>query len=77
MKTDGSQRRTILSQNVKLPRGLILNPKTGHMWWTDWGKQTIERAAMDGSQREVLFNSDLVWVNDLSGDFSSETEMQD
>ena len=36
------------------------------MYWTDWGrKPKIERAAFDGSGREVLANTSMTLPNDL------------
>jgi len=70
MRIDGSQRRTLLSGGIKLPRGLIVHPQSGYMWWSDWGKKTIERAAMDGSRQEVIVNTHLAWVNGITADFS-------
>lgn len=36
------------------------------MYWTDWGDNArIERAGMDGSQRQVIVSSNLRWPNGL------------
>lgn len=39
------------------------------MYWTDWGNRPkIERAAMDGSRRQVLISSNITWPNGLALD---------
>ena len=39
------------------------------MYWTDWGENPrIERAGMDGSEREVLVHLNLTWPNGLAID---------
>lgn len=43
------------------------------MYWTDWGEEPkIERAALDGSERQVLVNSSLGWPNGLALDLAEE-----
>ena len=43
------------------------------MYWTDWGTPaTIERATMDGGDRKVLHNTNLVWPNGLTIDYATE-----
>lgn len=45
-----------------------------YVYWTDWGNTArIERASMDGTNREVLHNTDLVWPNDITIDYQSQT----
>ncbi|XP_070532292.1 low-density lipoprotein receptor-related protein 2-like [Ptychodera flava] len=66
---DGSVRRTLVKDEVEMPRGLALFPEEGLMFWTDWGtKSKIERAAMDGSERTVILDSDLGWPNHIALD---------
>lgn len=44
------------------------------MYWTDWGHPAkIERASMDGTSRETLHNTSLVWPNDITIDYQSQT----
>lgn len=43
------------------------------MFWTDWGEDArIERAALDGSDRVVLFNTSVLWPNGISIDYESD-----
>ena len=42
------------------------------MFWTDWGEQPkIERAEMDGSNREIIIWRDIQWPNGLTIDYST------
>ena len=44
------------------------------MYWTDWGTVAkIERASMDGTSREVLHNTSLIWPNALTLDYDTQT----
>jgi len=37
------------------------------MYWTDWGRQAkIERASLDGSDRQLIVNKDVIWPNGLT-----------
>ena len=43
------------------------------MYWTDWGVEgRIERAGMDGSNRTVLHNTNLVWPNGITVDYANQ-----
>ena len=43
------------------------------MYWTDWGTPAkIECASMDGTSREVLHNTNLVWPNALTLDYDTQ-----
>lgn len=43
------------------------------MYWTDWGSEGhIERAGMDGSEREVLHTIDLIWPNGITIDIPKQ-----
>ena len=43
------------------------------MYWSDWGAPAkIERASMDGSNREVLHDTDLTWPTDLAIDYQRQ-----
>ena len=42
-------------------------------YWTDWGfVAKIERASMDGTDRTVLHDTDLVWPNGLTLDYEAQ-----
>lgn len=42
------------------PEGLAIDHFRRTMYWTDSGLDKIERAGLDGSERKVLFHTDLV-----------------
>lgn len=42
------------------PEGLAIDHFRRTMFWTDSGLDKIERASLDGSERRVLFDADLV-----------------
>ena len=45
----------------------------GRMFWSDWGRRPrIERAWMDGRNREVIIDSDLIWPNGIALDTARE-----
>lgn len=54
----------LITENLDEPRAITLDPDGGLMFWTDWGAvPKIERAALDGSMRRVVVNTDLGWPN--------------
>ncbi|XP_077556086.1 LDL receptor protein 1 isoform X2 [Haemaphysalis longicornis] len=74
-------RRQLISLNMSHPRAIVVDPKRGYMYWSDWSTEPyppgdgrdggkIERAYMDGSHREVFVKQDLHWPNGLSIDYS-------
>lgn len=43
------------------------------MFWSDWGEHAmIERANMDGNEREVVAETNLKWPNGLAIDYSQQ-----
>lgn len=67
--------RTLISDHLDEPRAIVVEPMKGLMFWTDWGNAPkIERASMDGTNRQVIVNnSELAqWPNGLAIDFLSE-----
>lgn len=43
------------------------------MFWTDWGSSPkIEKANMDGTARQVLVSSRIVWINAISLDLKNK-----
>uniref|UniRef100_F7CLL4 Low-density lipoprotein receptor-related protein 2 n=1 Tax=Monodelphis domestica TaxID=13616 RepID=F7CLL4_MONDO len=69
-KLDGRYRKWLISTQLDQPAAVVVNPKLGFMYWTDWGSQPkIERAWMDGQQRQTLISDDLGWPTGLSIDY--------
>ncbi|TKR61046.1 hypothetical protein L596_028212 [Steinernema carpocapsae] len=55
-KMDGSSTRVLLSHDLKKPRGLAVDSKNGHIYFSDWDDDSpkIERANLDGSKRRFM-----------------------
>nr|XP_010969732.1 low-density lipoprotein receptor-related protein 2 isoform X1 [Camelus bactrianus] len=69
-KLDGRYRKWLISSQLDQPAAIVVNPKLGFMYWTDWGKEPkIESAWMDGQHRKVLVQEDLGWPTGLSIDY--------
>ncbi|XP_077993538.1 uncharacterized protein LOC144447400 [Glandiceps talaboti] len=67
-RLDGNYRK-ILITNLDLPRSVVVDPITKHLYWTDHGSSPkIERAGLDGNQRTV-FVSNVVQPMGLAIDF--------
>ena len=55
-------RKVLISEALDEPRSIVLDLETGWMFWSDWGKKPrIERAWMDGTNREIIIDTELVW----------------
>ncbi|KAJ8403984.1 hypothetical protein AAFF_G00343340 [Aldrovandia affinis] len=68
-------RKTLIEGKMTHPRAIVVDPLHGWMYWTDWeedpseNKRGIERAWMDGSNRNVFLTSkSILWPNGLSLD---------
>ncbi|WP_334537812.1 3-hydroxyacyl-CoA dehydrogenase [Bradyrhizobium sp. AZCC 2230] len=58
MKTDGSERTTIVT-GCHLPDGIVVDVEAGHIYWTNMGipsldDGSIERADIDGKNRKTI-----------------------
>ncbi|XP_016087082.1 low-density lipoprotein receptor-related protein 1-like [Sinocyclocheilus grahami] len=69
-------RKTLIEGKMTHPRAIVVDPRHGWMYWTDWEEDPkeskrgkIEKAWMDGTNRNVLLTSKTVlWPNGLSLD---------
>lgn len=69
-RADGRFRKSLISSNLDRPRAIVLDPKRGYMYWTDWGSSArIERAFMSGTGRRSIISTSLQWPNGLAIDF--------
>ena len=72
---DGTDRKLLLQLlNVRIdqPRGLAIDPFTGHIYWTDWGlNPRIEKITLSRENRHVIVTSNLYWPNILTIDFTT------
>ncbi len=48
------------SDDLSSPEGLAIDWLSRNMYWTDSGMDRIEVSKLDGKQRKVLFDTDLV-----------------
>lgn len=74
---NGTFRRTLIVGDMESPRAIAVDPRFGLLFWTDWDKKKprIERATMDGQDREVLVNVQDVqggWPNGLTIDYQQQ-----
>ncbi|KAI5724237.1 hypothetical protein M8J77_000155 [Diaphorina citri] len=66
-------RRVLIWNNLYEPRSICLIPALGLMLWSDWGAGnggTIERSALDGTQRSVLLHK--VKANSLTVNYDEK-----
>ncbi|BFY99131.1 hypothetical protein BsWGS_02172 [Bradybaena similaris] len=69
-KLNGSCRKTLLHKDLDEPRALIVDPSSGWMYWTDWGREPrIEKCGMDGTYRRPIVTKDISWPNGLTIDY--------
>ncbi|KAJ7370894.1 Low-density lipoprotein receptor- protein 6 [Desmophyllum pertusum] len=71
---DGKNRRGLITQGIRNPRGISVDPRNGYMFWISRGSQPrIERATLSGNNKRTLVNlirSFLFQPNGLTIDFS-------
>ncbi|XP_025835220.1 vitellogenin receptor [Agrilus planipennis] len=71
--SDGSHCTVIMNEDIDKPRGIVLNPSVGEMYWTDWGNfSKIGRSKMDGSDYTVFVSDKIHWPNGLALDYHNE-----
>ncbi|XP_054255926.1 low-density lipoprotein receptor-related protein 6 isoform X5 [Indicator indicator] len=60
-RLDGRPMGVVLKGDQDRPRAIVVNPEKGYMYFTNLQERSpkIERAALDGTEREVLFFSGL------------------
>ena len=64
---DGSLRTVVVWQDHDRPRDVITDPLDGYLYWTDWGTEPkISRSYLDGSNQQVIVDTDLIWPNGLT-----------
>ncbi|CAC5364883.1 LRP1 [Mytilus coruscus] len=74
-KLDGSNRTTLIAGNMINPRAIVLDPRVGSLFWTDWDPKfpRIETCSMAGEKRRTIFNISGItgggWPNGLAIDY--------
>lgn len=70
---DGIYCKAIITENVHRPRGIVLYPQKGVLFWTDWGANPmIATASMDGTSRVPIITQNIIWPNGLTLDWPNE-----
>ncbi|KAJ8870464.1 hypothetical protein PR048_029486 [Dryococelus australis] len=74
---DVSKRKMFTFEKMLHPRSIVVDPKKGVMYWTDWanvGTQNgkIESAWMDGTHKKMFVKTGLQWPNGLSIDYTAK-----
>ncbi|TSL89901.1 Low-density lipoprotein receptor-related protein 1B [Bagarius yarrelli] len=63
-------RLVIISEGLDQPRAIAVHPLKGFLVWTETGRfPKISRSRLDGSQRTVLVNSELIWPSGIALDY--------
>uniref|UniRef100_A0A2M4B8R2 Sortilin-related receptor n=1 Tax=Anopheles marajoara TaxID=58244 RepID=A0A2M4B8R2_9DIPT len=69
-------RRTIIdNKHLNKPRGIVVHPLQGYLFWTDWNsiRPSISRSNMDGTDvRELFTKPDVAWPNGVTIDYMAE-----
>ncbi|KAI5612531.1 low-density lipoprotein receptor-related protein 8 isoform X1 [Silurus asotus] len=67
--SDGSRRRVLIHTDLSEPRAIAVAPEQGFMFWSDWGtRPKIEKAGMNGVDRQVLVSEGIEWPNGITLD---------
>ncbi|KAM8806535.1 low-density lipoprotein receptor-related protein 2 [Eudromia elegans] len=73
---DGTNRVTLIAENLGNPRGIALDPTIGYLFFSDWdslsGDPKVERAFMDGTNRQDLIKTKLGWPAGITLDIVSK-----
>ncbi|KAM8931003.1 low-density lipoprotein receptor-related protein 8 [Pelodytes ibericus] len=67
--TDGCKRKTLFNRDIIEPRAITVDPTQGFMFWSDWGDPAkIEKAGLNGGDRQVLVSDGIEWPNGITLD---------
>lgn len=71
--TDGSKRKTLISEGLGKPRAITIDPVNNFMYWTDWGEEPkIEKSGLNGADRVSLVTDRIVWPNGITLDMVNQ-----
>ncbi len=87
-KLDNPEKRALLiSGGLLHPRSIAVDPINGFLFWTDWplggesngggnplaeSEAKIEMSGLDGSDRKIVIQKDVVWPSSLTIDYNSK-----
>ncbi|XP_062600838.1 low-density lipoprotein receptor-related protein 1-like [Saccostrea cucullata] len=72
---NGENRTTLIAGNMVSPRAIVLDPRVGTLFWTDWDTNNprIETCSMAGENRHIIFHIRRIveggWPNGLTIDY--------
>ncbi|KAK2588774.1 hypothetical protein KPH14_001654 [Odynerus spinipes] len=67
---NGTYCTVIVNERAEKPRAIVLSPKSGIMYWSDWGsKPHIAMASMDGKNNVPFVQENIAWPNGLTIDY--------
>lgn len=70
---DGCKRRTLFEHGLSEPRAIAVDPIHGFMYWSDWGDRArIEKAGLNGVDRQVLVSETIEWPNGITLDLLNQ-----
>ncbi|KAK7063135.1 Low-density lipoprotein receptor-related protein 1B [Halocaridina rubra] len=70
---DGNKKVTLVNIELDQAHDIVLNPKSGEMFWTEYGIfPHISKAKMDGKGVEVIVNRNVQWPVGLAIDYPAE-----
>ncbi|GCC23412.1 hypothetical protein chiPu_0001807 [Chiloscyllium punctatum] len=73
---DGTKRKTLFDTELREPTSVAVDPITGFMYWSDCGDPAvIEKAGMNGADRQRLVTKEIQWPNGIALDFVSVLKM--
>ncbi|XP_071769720.2 low-density lipoprotein receptor [Centroberyx gerrardi] len=71
--TDGSKRKTLITEGLEKPRAIAVDPVNNFMYWTDWGNEAkIEKSGLNGADRIALVTDNIVWPNGITLDMVNQ-----
>ncbi|XP_031418645.1 low-density lipoprotein receptor-related protein 8 [Clupea harengus] len=66
---DGRKRTVLIDSDLSEPRAIAVDPEQGFMYWSDWGSRAkIEKAGMNGVDRQILVSEGIEWPNGITLD---------
>uniref|UniRef100_A0AAX7UXX5 EGF-like domain-containing protein n=1 Tax=Astatotilapia calliptera TaxID=8154 RepID=A0AAX7UXX5_ASTCA len=69
---DGRKRKMLITTELNEPRAIAVDPHQGFMYWSDWGGQAkIEKAGMNGVDRQILVSEHIEGPNGITLDLSN------
>lgn len=70
---DGSRRKTLFQRDLSKPRGIVVDPHSNFIYWTDWGNPAkIEKGGLNGVDRTALVTDNIVWPNGITLDLLNQ-----